>query len=327
MMRALFSAIAGISHRQTQDQAAVSKTESSGPSIETLAIVVTALLSVGSYILQAKLARDAEKADKDHDRNLADSEKAAARAGLLLDRVREQQAELLSPCNCIMNTVGYNRVYLDIAIGFQPSTILHAGKQVQPPASPHVKVISSPDPVAMQQLAPTTICHKYTPEEIQILADDDSKRDLYTSAYSAVIVPRLRELSGIIRRNGHVMAPSISMTDSPMFKMMDAALGFPVTDFWGGNLRQVYFYHMAYGTPPPPPCHLPLHSLRVAILRALLNDNSSFISGFWRRRRLGANRGGMGARVLHCDAAGVPRYALHACARQYMFPRRDQRHR
>jgi hypothetical protein len=49
----------GISHRQTQDQAAVSKTESKddGPSFETLAIVLTALLSVGSYILQTKLAQ------------------------------------------------------------------------------------------------------------------------------------------------------------------------------------------------------------------------------------------------------------------------------
>jgi hypothetical protein len=80
----------------------------------------------------------------------------------------------------------------------------------------------------MQQLAPTIMCHKYTPREIQMLADDDSKRDMYTSAYSAAIVPRLRELSGIIRRNGHILSPNISMTNSPMFKMMDAALGIQV---------------------------------------------------------------------------------------------------
>ena len=78
------------SPRRVQDESSASavtdKKEDGGPSIETLAIAVTALLSVGSYILQAKLARDAEKADKDSDRYLADREKEAARAGLLLDR-------------------------------------------------------------------------------------------------------------------------------------------------------------------------------------------------------------------------------------------------
>ena len=48
--------------RRAQEQPTTTKDdvekESSGPSVETLAIVVTALLSVGSYILQTKLARD-----------------------------------------------------------------------------------------------------------------------------------------------------------------------------------------------------------------------------------------------------------------------------
>jgi hypothetical protein len=84
--------------------------------------------------------RETEKADKDHDCDLAGREKVAARAGLLLGHVREQQAELLSPCNFIGNTVIYNKAYLDAAIGFQPSTIIPSWKQVQPPASPNVKV-------------------------------------------------------------------------------------------------------------------------------------------------------------------------------------------
>jgi hypothetical protein len=73
---------------------------------------------------------------------------------------------------------------------------------------------------------------------------------MYTSAYSAAIVPKLWELSGSIHRNEHVVSPNISMTDSPMFKMMDAAVGTPVEDFWGGNLRHLYFYYMAFCAPP-----------------------------------------------------------------------------
>jgi hypothetical protein len=78
------------SARRVQEEPSASagaeKREIDGPSMETLAIAVTALLSVGSYILQAKLARDAENADKEQDRHLAGREKAATRAGLLLDR-------------------------------------------------------------------------------------------------------------------------------------------------------------------------------------------------------------------------------------------------
>ena len=78
------------SARRVQEEPSASagaeKREIDGPSMETLAIAVTALLSVGSYILQAKLARDAEKANKEQDRHLAGREKAATRAGLLLDR-------------------------------------------------------------------------------------------------------------------------------------------------------------------------------------------------------------------------------------------------
>ena len=48
--------------RRAQEQPTTTKDdvvkESGGPSVETLAIVVTALLSIGSYVLQIKLARD-----------------------------------------------------------------------------------------------------------------------------------------------------------------------------------------------------------------------------------------------------------------------------
>jgi hypothetical protein len=38
----------------------------------------------------------------------------------------------------------------------------------------------------MQQLMATTVCHKYTPEEIQMLADDESKRNLYKHVHLGI---------------------------------------------------------------------------------------------------------------------------------------------
>ena len=68
-----------------------------GVSVETLAIALTALLGLGSYVMQAKIARDTTHADKEHDRRVVEREKSALLAGVQLDRVRVQQADLLQP--------------------------------------------------------------------------------------------------------------------------------------------------------------------------------------------------------------------------------------
>ena len=52
--------------------------ESRALPLETLAIVVTAGLGLLSYVFQAKLARDHTHAEMEHDRRLAEQEKAAA---------------------------------------------------------------------------------------------------------------------------------------------------------------------------------------------------------------------------------------------------------
>jgi hypothetical protein len=254
-----------------------------------LALIFTALLAIAGYVVQSKNATAADRAQHEIVQEAADRELSRARADMLLDDVRKQQAELLSPCNCIGNTVSYNKSYLDAAIGFQPSALSAAFKQVQP-AAQSFKVFSfQTDPVALQHLAPTIFCHKYTQQEIQMLADDDSKRDMYTSAYRVAIVPRLRELSGIIRRNGHILSPNISMTDGPMFKLMDAALGISVKDFWGGNLRQLYFYYMAYCAPQSqPPAVASSRDCARAVKRQLLSGLPAQVtpgSQLWRGGR------------------------------------------
>ena len=54
------------------------------------ALLAAALLGLASYILHAKLARDAAHSEKDHDRHLEDRDKKQRQATLQLERVRSQ---------------------------------------------------------------------------------------------------------------------------------------------------------------------------------------------------------------------------------------------
>ena len=94
-------------------KATAAKQEDNGLSVEILAISVTALLGLASYIMQAKLARDGARADKAHDRTLANREQVALRAGLQLERVREQQRDLINPMSINNGNYLKGKSYLD----------------------------------------------------------------------------------------------------------------------------------------------------------------------------------------------------------------------
>ena len=102
--------------RQMQEDqpsnAAAAKSDGGGFSIETLAIMMTGLLGLASYILQAKLARDAAHSEKDHDRYLEGRGKAQRQATLQLERVRSQLADALWPINCHLQVANYLQLNL-----------------------------------------------------------------------------------------------------------------------------------------------------------------------------------------------------------------------
>ena len=60
--------------------------------MDSIALAVTALLGIVSYLVQAKISRDAERSQKDSDRRHADNARAENKAEKLLARVQVGRA-------------------------------------------------------------------------------------------------------------------------------------------------------------------------------------------------------------------------------------------
>jgi hypothetical protein len=60
--------------------------------MDSIALAVTALLGIVSYLVQAKISRDAERLQKDSDRAHADNARAEGKAEKLLVRVQVGRA-------------------------------------------------------------------------------------------------------------------------------------------------------------------------------------------------------------------------------------------
>ena len=73
----------------TRAQATVTRRQlQSGGSMDSIALGMTALLGIASYLVQAKISRDAERSQKDSDRAHADNARAEGKAEKLLARVQ-----------------------------------------------------------------------------------------------------------------------------------------------------------------------------------------------------------------------------------------------
>ena len=133
----MMSTGANVSPRQMQEDqpasAAAAKSDGGGFSVETLAIMVTALLGLASYVLQAKLARDAAHSEKDHDRLLDNREKAQRQAALQLERVRSQNADALWPLNCHLAVANFLQVNLQWELKLPITETLQRHKQFVTP--------------------------------------------------------------------------------------------------------------------------------------------------------------------------------------------------
>jgi hypothetical protein len=105
--------------------AAAFKSDGGGFSVETLAIMVTALLGLVSYVLQAKLARGAAHSEKDHDRLLADRDKEQRQATLHLERVRSQLADALFSISCHLQVASLLQNNLQWELKLSISETLH----------------------------------------------------------------------------------------------------------------------------------------------------------------------------------------------------------
>ena len=186
---------------------AATKSDGGGFSVETLAVMVTALLGLASYILQAKLARDAAQSEKDHDRLLDNREKAQRQAALQLERVRSQNADALMPISGHLNVANYLQVNLQWELKLPIAETLQRHKIFVRPLAlfPHLEAfqVDMSSPEQMQVFfAPL---EAYGPDDFAALAADERKRDIFMAAYRHSIVPRMRTAADLLMGKRHLL--------------------------------------------------------------------------------------------------------------------------
>jgi hypothetical protein len=204
---------------------------------------VTALLGVVSYVLQAKLARDAASSEKEHDRHLVSREQDRVLADRLLERVRSQLADALFPMtNRIV--VGSRdedglQYELDLPIGKK----WHRDKQFVRPLKlwPHAVVLGPVGPEFMGVWSATPF-FSYEPEDLVVLADDDAKKERFVEAFRDCILPQYRAWSDLFVQFRHLLdLPAVELLMKPF-----AATGIDWPAFIQGSLASVGYQLMQY---------------------------------------------------------------------------------
>jgi len=226
------SANSRTSHRRAQD--APAKTESSGFSMDTFAIAVTALLGVVSYVLQAKLARDAASSEKEHDRRLVSREKDRVQAGRLLERVRASLADALFPMIIRLFVGNRDEVRLQYELAFPSGKKWHRDKQFVRPLAmwPHVVAQSRAAIRETMGAFSASPFFSYGPDDLAVLADDEAKTEIFVEAYRDCILPQYRAWSDLYVQSRHLLdLPAPDFLGKPFAA---AGLDWPV--FFGGTL-------------------------------------------------------------------------------------------
>ena len=101
------------------------------PCRDTIALMVTALLGIGSFAVQGKLSKDAEAAQRESELAQDEREKARLAAAILLDRARLQV-----------------RRALHAVIGFVRACLVHVTVRVADERLPHTSQLELDEPHA-----------------------------------------------------------------------------------------------------------------------------------------------------------------------------------
>jgi hypothetical protein len=195
--------------RRVQDQPSSAATSSGGGvSVETIAIAVTVLLGLASYILQAKLARDHIHSEKEHDRYIEGRDKEHRQAALQLDRVRSQLADALFPTMMLFKLADYAQSRLQWRLKLPiAETLLKHKLFIRPmPLWSHVEVAQADvaDP-EIPRMSSACALIAYGPDDLAHLNADESKRDLFVDTYRYSIVPRMRAAADLMLQTRHLL--------------------------------------------------------------------------------------------------------------------------
>jgi hypothetical protein len=206
-----------------------------GLSMDTLALVSTAVLGIATFFLQARVAKNAEAVQQELEHARVEHERGRALAAVQLERVRSQMGDVYRPVQVMLRHAESCAIYMQRELGFESNDI--AGHEFVRPFAlwPHIEVFTldwSPKCLAALKGSPYK---KFSPADIALL-EDPVKRQIYIEAHASCIAPRLRDITASLSIKSALMEP-------PPASHLDGVFPHGVADwskFSGGSLS----FHM-----------------------------------------------------------------------------------
>jgi hypothetical protein len=207
-----------------------------GLSMDTLALVSTAVLGIATFFLQDRVAKNAEAAAQELEHARVGHERGRELAAVQLERVRSQMGVYRS-VQAMLQHADACVIYMTRELGFEFSDV-RGYEFVEPFALwPHVEVTTrdrSPKWMAAMKGSPYS---KYSPADIALL-EDPTNRQLYIEAHANCIAPRYRDVAVILSTKPALMEqPPASYLDGTFpagvadwTKFSAGSLSFPMFD-------------------------------------------------------------------------------------------------
>jgi hypothetical protein len=191
----------------------------------------TAVLGIAPFVLQARVAKNAEVAQQDLEQARVEQERGRERAAVQLERVRSQMGDVYRPVQIMINQAETCSFYMQHELGFEFNDVRDI-EFVRPFALwPHLEAVTrdvSPKFLAALKGSPYK---KYSPADLALL-EDPSKRLIYIEAHVGCMAPRWRDVATILSTKSALM-------ETPPAAFLDGAFpadGVDWTKFSVGSL-------------------------------------------------------------------------------------------
>jgi hypothetical protein len=197
--------------------------------------VSTAVLGIATFVLQARVAKNAEPVQQELERARIEHERARGLDAVQLERVRSQMGDVYRPISLMLSQANWCMVYMAGELGFEYNDIWHF-EFIRPFALwPHVEVVNRNPSTRLFATIQGSPYSKYSANDI-VLLEDPAKRQIYIEAHTGCIAPRYREIAAIVETKS-------ALIENPPPSYLDGAFPDGVADWTKFSAGSVS-YHM-----------------------------------------------------------------------------------
>jgi hypothetical protein len=167
--------------------------------IAAIALLVTALLAVGGYLLQNKISIAADATQHEIVTEAADRQREEDKALLQLDRVQAQNAEHIYPLAALscQFAFGHNRAAHEC--GFQDFITTYSMQWVSPPTQPYVTLLDCGKPEFIKAMGTNPFFYIIPPEDLARLSADPVKQARWVTLATHTLIPPVRDILLVIQ--------------------------------------------------------------------------------------------------------------------------------